>query len=195
MKPLVPAHVTCAAVAILLTGVHTAMSADETPYSVPATPWAEDLGKHRALVQVDAPAEAVRVHIQWRRRDADADRKQIIIVDSTTGKQVADLVRVSTTREAGELVFHPATAPGRYEVYYLPYVVQNTWGWYGGDYLPVKTAPDADWLQRNGLADLATGKWRELPEAHVLGIQARNEFSRFDPMEIAATAPEVQTMI
>ena len=69
-------------------GVTVAMSAEDSPYSVPAKPWDEGLGKHRACLQVDQAGDAVWAHIQWRRRDHDAARKQIIVVDAKTGKRV-----------------------------------------------------------------------------------------------------------
>ena len=173
------------------------MSADEIKYSLPDKPWAEELGKHRARVQVDAPAEAVWLHLEWRRRDADPARKRIIVLDAATGKRVDNVARAQVQRESCDLVFQPATAPGVYEVYYLPAVVQPNWGWYGGDYLAPDDKPDAAWLQRNGLTPeaLPQGKWRDLPRAKVLEIQARTQFSRFDPMEVVATADETKALL
>ncbi len=167
-----------------------AMSAPELSYSVPTTPWPEAYGKHRARVQVVAPADAVRVRIAWRRRDRDAARKQILVVDAATGRPVTNVVRRSVTREVGDLVFQPATAPGEYHIYYLPCPVQDNWGWYGGDYLPVKDTADAAWRARALAVEAAT-----LPEARVLELQARTEFSRFDPMEVVAGADEVKALL
>lgn len=163
-------------------------------YGVAAEPWPEGCGKHRARVQVEAAADAVRVHIPWRRRDRDAARKQILVVDAATGNEIANVARIRVDREAGDLAFQPATAPGEYHVYYLPYKVQNTWGGYGGDYLPAESHADPAWLERCGLTPeaLASGAWRGLPEARVVEFQARSAFNSVYPMEVVATAAEVE---
>lgn len=41
----------------------------------------EKFGNHRAVVTVAAQADAVWVHIPWRRRDGNPEAKNIIIVD------------------------------------------------------------------------------------------------------------------
>ena len=41
----------------------------EIPYAV--AEWPEARGLHRAVVRVEAPAEAVCLHLPWRRRDHD----------------------------------------------------------------------------------------------------------------------------
>src|SRR5512147_2326803 len=78
-------------------------------------------GHHRALVRVDAPADAVVVEVPWRRPDAKPEEKDVIVVDAATGLRVADVARLSVTRERGVLAFRPATAPGDYYLYYLPF--------------------------------------------------------------------------
>jgi len=188
-------HIAIIPVLLSLLGGYAAMGADQIPYSVPDVPWDEAYGKHRAIVSVEAAAPAVWLHLQWRRRDHDADSRQIIIVDAATGKTVDNLVRVNVNRDFADLVFQPATAPGEYYVYYLPYQVQYQGGWYGGDYLPVEVKADPQWVAANGLNDLAAGNWRSLSQARVLQIQARSEFSRFDPMEVVATSDEVAALL
>jgi len=44
-------------------------SGAEVRYRTADTPWAETYGRHRAVVEVTKAAEAVVVHIPWRRRD------------------------------------------------------------------------------------------------------------------------------
>jgi len=190
-----------AAVCISALAAAAAQEADrmvnsDVPYSVPAEPWPEGLGKHRARVQVEQAAGAVRVHIPWRRRDHDADRKQVLVVDATTGKTVANTARIRIEREAGELAFEPATAPGEYYVYYLPHTVQGSWGGYSGDYLPVEGTADPAWLDRHGLAATAleSGRWQSLPEAKVVEFQARSAFGSVYPMEVVASAAEVAAL-
>ncbi|MBI2301401.1 MAG: hypothetical protein HYU66_21050 [Armatimonadetes bacterium] len=177
----------CSPLALLL--LAAPLPAGELPYSVPAQPWPEALGKHRARVRVEGPAEAVRLHLPWRRRDLHPEAKRILIVDAATGKTLRNVAAVHLEREFGDLVFQPETAPGDYFVYYLPYTVQGNWGWYGGDYLKPEDTADPAWRQ-TALADPA-----RLPEAQPVEIQARTEFSRFDPMEVIATAAETQALL
>ena len=99
------------------------------PYGVADKPWDIRFGNHRARIQVAAPAEAVRVHLAWRRRDRDAAQKNIIVVDAATDTRIKNMVRVGVNREFADLVFQPKTAPGEYYVYYLPYVVPKHNGW------------------------------------------------------------------
>ncbi|MEI8374145.1 MAG: glycoside hydrolase domain-containing protein [Planctomycetota bacterium] len=165
----------------------------EIPYGVVRQPWDIHLGHHRAWIHVVQPADAVRVSLPWRRRDNDAGSKNVIIVDVATGERIRNIARIEVTREYGDLVFQPKTAPGEYYVYYLPYVVQMNYGGYGGGYLPVENTADAQWIKRHNLtlAELGQGKWRNLPEASVLEFQARTAFDSFYPMEVVATKREV----
>lgn len=165
--------------------------------------WQEEgRGNHRAVVEVTEPADAVRVRIPWRRRDLFPERKAILVFDSSTGARVSNVLPVTVLQEYGELVFQPATVPGRYEVYTLSYDPPRwVWEMWGestkGKYFPPKPAADAEWLARHRLteAELPQGHWRLLPEAKVVAIQARSEFDRFDPMEVIATRDEVQSLL
>ena len=188
---------TATLLALLLAGASHGAELAEVPYGVPAKAWRESFGKHRARVYVEAKAQAVRVRIPWRRRDHDAEKKRIIIVDATTNKRVDNMFRVNVNREFGDLVFEPATAPGEYHVYCMPYIVQRHHGGYGGGYQPRLDTADKDWLRRCGLSPQgpSADKWKTLPAARVLEIQARTEFSRFDPMEVVATRKEHQGLL
>ncbi|MGH7659059.1 MAG: glycoside hydrolase domain-containing protein, partial [Gemmatimonadales bacterium] len=78
------------------------LPAQSVPYGVGQ--WNPDsLGNHRAVVQVDAPADAVRLHIPWRRRDRHPGTKRIIVTDSA-GRRVTNAIPVSVTRESGDIV-------------------------------------------------------------------------------------------
>ena len=52
-------------------------------------------------------------------------------------------------------------------------------------------------MDRNGLATqrLGDGKWRTLPKAQVLEFQTWDDFHRFDPMEVIATAAETRALV
>ncbi len=165
--------------------------------------WKEDgRGNHRAIVEVTQPANAVRVRIPWRRRDPLPERKAVLVFDSTTGKQITNAVPITITQEYGDIVFQPLTAPGQYEVYYLPYDPPHwVWDMLGestkGKYFPPASTADPEWLKRHGLTSesLARSDLRSLPEAKVVAIQARTEFDRFDPMEVIATRDEVEALL
>jgi predicted SnoaL-like aldol condensation-catalyzing enzyme len=44
--------------------------------------WDRDhLGNHRAVVRVTSNADAVKVHIPWRRRDSAPENKSLVVVD------------------------------------------------------------------------------------------------------------------
>ena len=50
-------------------------------YAVAETPWNEALGNHRAVLAVDAPAEAVKLSFDWRRPDKEVENRRFLIVD------------------------------------------------------------------------------------------------------------------
>ena len=175
--------------------------------AVPASPdarygigsWSEKgLGNHRALVRVERKADAVRAHIPWRRRDRQPESKGILVFDMATEERVTDVVVVQVSRESGDIVFRPSTAPGTYAVYYLPYNPPGTGPFgSGGAYVaPEKTAADG-WVEGHGLRDeaLSKGNWRSLPPCALQEIQARNDFHRMDPMEVIATREETEGLL
>lgn len=156
---------------------------------------AEGLGNHRAVVEVSAAADAVRVHLPWRRRDADPEKKAVLVRDAA-GAAVTNVAIVAANRESGDVVFQPTAGPGRYYLYYLPFTTS------GISYSPTitytpPTPADEAWLQRCGLAPAEGGNdaWRSLPEAVLLGFEAVSEFHRFDPMELIATAAEMKALL
>jgi len=154
-------------------------------------------GNHRAVLRVGGKGDAVWAHIEWRRRDRDPEARDIRVFDATTGERVLNVARASVTREAGDLVFQPATAPGEYHVYYLPYNPGVANFDDPGTYFAPEDTADREWLARNGLTaeGLASGKWRALPRAELVEIQARSEFHRMDPMEILATEEETAGLL
>ena len=160
------------AILLAITGTAAAFALDEVPYGVAKEPWEEGLGNHRAVVRVEQKADAVLVKIPWRRRDHDPERKQIIVVDSATNQRVTNVARLRLDRFQGMLVFQPPTAPGEYQVYYLPYQPQPGWGNYTGDYLAPHDTASPDWRSRLA-PDVAM-----LPNASVVRLEARTEFDR-----------------
>lgn len=183
----------CALAGIVL-GAGTARAESGIAYSVGS--WPEELGNHRACITVSSGSGAVWTHIPWRRRDASPQDKAVIITDSA-GKRIANAVPIDVNREYGDIVFEPASGPGQYYAYYMPFTHNNIlWQW-TTVYTPPQDTADPGWRSTNGLAEdrLASGGWRKLPKADVTGFQARSEFHRFDPMELIATRDEMSALL
>ena len=159
--------------------------------------WPEGLGNHRVRVSVADRADAVWVHVPWRRRDAAPQDIGLVIVDASTGKPIRDIVPVKINREFGDIVFRPETAPGEYHIYYMPFTSKGGAYVFSVTYSSPEYTPDRDWLERNHLTprQLTDGSWQSLPTARVLEVQARSEFDRFDPMEVIATAEETKRLL
>ena len=182
---------------LLLIAPSLAFAAVDAPRTVAAAPWTETLGNHRARVHVEAKADAVWVNLAWRRRDREPEKKDIIIIDAKTDRRVANVLPVNINRESGDLLFQPATTPGDYWVYYLPHHYE---GWKNSPTAVYELpAPPADAAWAAACAPLAqkvrSGQTIGLTQARVLEFQAINEFHRFDPMEVIATAAEMKQLL
>ncbi len=185
----------CVVICIFLCVVASG-AAQELPQGLAAWP-EEGRGNHRVLLRVDQPADAVRAHIPWRRRDLEPEKKAILVFDAATGQRVANVVPIRVERESGDLAFQPGTVPGAYEFYYLPYSPGKGNFDDAGTYVAPESTSDAAWLERNRLRpeDLASAAWKSLPEASVTELQARGDFHRMDPMEKIATREETQSLL
>ncbi len=143
--------------------------------------WDQDrLGNHRAVVRVSASADAVKVHIPWRRRDSAPEKKSLIVVDGATGKEISNVSMLEMNREYGDIVFQPVSGPGTYYVYYLPYVMS------GRANYPQVAYPEQP---------LARAKSSELPAAEFVGLESVDEFNKFTPMETIATHAETEALL
>jgi hypothetical protein len=163
-------------------------SAQDVPWRDATDTWdTATLGNHRAVVLVERTASAVRVVIPWRRRDPEPAARLVAVTDAA-GTRVANVRRGQITRESGELWFEPVAGPGRYFVYYLPFVMQGRSNYPKVTYPPAEQTSDAIWL-----AAFASGA--HPPEARVEAIEAVDEFNRFDPMEVIATRDEVRRLM
>lgn len=170
--------------------------AAEARYSI--GDWVPDtLGNQRAVVRVSAAADAVRVRLPWRRRDRNPEQKNVIVVDAKTDTPVANVVRVSITRESGDLVFQPVTAPGEYYVYYLPIAGNVKTSYPKVTYPAPQQTADSAWLQRNQLATAAAAqrRWTSLPQAELVEFQAVDALNSMYPMEVIATAAETRAIV
>ena len=147
-------------------------------------------GNHRAVLKVEKPADAVWARIPWRRRDADPQKKDVVVVELATGKEIPNRLVKENNREYGDVIFE-ARKPGEYAVYYMPYRAQRRTGPpYPVEYVaPRETASEA-WLAKIG----SNPNPPALPKAKVVRFEAQSDFHRFDPMEVVATAKEIQEL-
>lgn len=172
-----------------------ATAAESIPYRVDK--WPEKWGNHRAVVRVNAAADAVWAHLPWRRRDAEPEKKAVAVVDAATGSQIANVLAVQVTRECGDVVFQPATVPGTYFVYSMPSSLAGSPYFPSGAYQPAKETADAAWRSRLGLAKESPerGDWRKLPRAELIALEAIDEHDKFTPMERPATTEQLEKVL
>lgn len=155
-------------------------------YATPQSPWPESLGNHRAVLEVVEPADAVGLNIIWRRHDKNPEEKKFIIVHES-GDTIKNIHRILVDNERCQLVFGPVEKPGEYFFYYLPYMVQEDYGFYNKGYLKPENEPEKSWLDK-----VETSK---LPDAKLLGFQSRTEFDSFYPMEVTALKSEKDSLL
>ena len=182
------------------TGTRTA-AAPGAPAAIPYTTgtWdANALGNHRVVLEVDAPADAVRARIPWRRRDPNPEKKNLLVFDAQSGARVTNVVRERITREDGALVFQPTSGKGRYFVYYLPNVGSGRSNYPKVVYPEPENTAAPEWLSKHGLPEAAAAlgqKSRALPLARVVEFQAIDDLNSFFPMEVIATASETKLLL
>ncbi len=101
-------HAVCINILILLSLLTSCASGPEVvPYGTGS--WDnEELGNHRAVIRVVKKADAARVHIPWRRRDHNPEKKNIIVIDSKTGERIINVLRIDVNREFGDILFQPS---------------------------------------------------------------------------------------
>lgn len=168
---------------------------DVVPYGVDS--WPVELGNHRAVVEVDRPAEAILVDLPWRRRDLDPDQKAVLVFDAGTGKRIANAVTVSVTPVRGQVVFQPSAAPGKYYIYYLPLSRPAEESYTQATYARPQETADMAWRSRAGLTveGIKTAAWRGLPRAKLVAWEALDEFDKFTSMERSASPEEVARLL
>ncbi len=160
--------------------------------------WDENrYGNHRVVIQVKDSKDAVWVHIPWRRRDFHPEKKEAILVDTKTGKRVMNLVRIKINREYGNFVFQPTSGPGTYYLYHLPNRMTGRSNYPIVIYPEPEQTADPSWLARNTITPdkLSKIEPEEFPRAQVVEIQAIDPLDSFYPMEVIATAQEVQELL
>ena len=181
---------TLAAVSVIAMAAAGTPELSEIPYDVAS--WPEKYGNHRAVVRVEEKATAVQVRIPWRRSDESPEKKDIIVMRDGTDAAIGNRLVATCNREYGDVIFEAQEA-GDYYVYYMPYRPQRQMGFGGESYTPFAETADEKWVKKNRLND--EDRRKELPTAVATQIQAREEFNRFDPMEIAATQAEKEALL
>ena len=151
------------------------------------------LGNHRAIILVEKKAEAVYSEIEWRRRDKNIWDKEIIIIDSKTGEQIKDFVRLYVNSIKLKFVFRPISAPSKYYIYYLPYRYKGSKNYPKTEYLKYKAGETNKWKIK--YSNLKKDEVEKLPKAKFIGFQSINEFNCFTPMEKVATKEEIDKLI
>ncbi|MDF7822737.1 DUF6067 family protein [Pontiellaceae bacterium B12227] len=156
-----------------------------------------ELGNHRAVIQVDQAAPAVAVHLPWRRRDDAPQNIDVVIVSAKDETRIENRLIEQASRESGDIVFEPASGAGTYYAYYLPTLTPEHFyksGFNVNHHFPLTryVAPthsaNADWAATYGR------KNKELPQARLERIESRTEFDSFYPMEVIATAAETEAL-
>ena len=157
----------------------------------------DELGNHRVIVRVSAASDAVRVHVPWRRRDANPEKKSVIFVDGKTGNRVANVFSVEINREFGDVLFQPSSGPGDYYLYYMAYRLAGSRNYPNAVYLAPAPPAAPEWLTRHGLADrrATSADLKRFPAAEVVAFQSVDEFNSRVPMELIATAEETRNLL
>ena len=141
------------------------------------------------MLQVNRKADAVIVDIPWRLRKIGPDKKNVIIIDAETNQKILNVFPYEINREHGKFAFQPHTVPGTYYVYYLPYKKEGSY-YPRVTYYPFENIAEDNWIVRNKLTK--TGVAGRVPYAEIVQFQSINELNSFYPMEILATAKEMQ---
>ncbi len=159
---------------------------NKNTYLTPEDPWPETLGNHRAVLNVKEPADAVELNIVWRRNDRKPEEKKFIIINES-GDTIKNIQRIFVDNERCQLVFGPIEKIGKYYFYYLPYFVQEEYGFYNKGYLEHENEPEKSWLGKIEIS--------KLPKAKLLGFQSRTAFDSFYPMEVIALQSEKDSLL
>ena len=159
----------------------------ENRYSIPIVPWEEELGNHRAVLDVKATGDACELNILWHRHDRNPEAKRFIIIHES-GDTIQNIKRIQVNNERCQLVFGPIEESGKYFFYYLPYEVQENYGFYNKDYLKPENSPNKDWL--NKMESLS-----DIPKVEIEQFQSRTEFDSFYPMEVIALQSEKDSLL
>jgi hypothetical protein len=150
---------------------------------------ADSLGSHRVVLTLkNASSNAAKATIEWRRNDQHPENKNLFIVDSATNKRILNVSVTSINRESVTLYFEPAQGDQKYFVYYLPYTIDRKSNYPNAKYLKPEQTANNNWLQ-------SISNTNNIEEAKVECIESINALNSFYPMEVIATAAEVNDLV
>ncbi len=157
---------------------------------------ADSLGNHRVVIAVDSGASAVRAHIVWRRRDRAPSKKQVLVYAAGRPGRILNARVFGVSQLEADVAFQPVAGAGEYWVYYMPYTGTVRSNYPKITYPVQDSTADDGWLRSNQLDDgaLEQGRWRSLPLAHVVRLEAADSMDRFDAMEQIAAPDEVAAL-
>ncbi len=187
MKPIISLLLVFLSVRVILAGT------SDPVYSIPASPWPESFGNHRAVIEIPQASEVVLLEIPWRRHDPQPDMRRFLIIDSESGDTVPNIFRYEVTGEKCRIAFGPVKEAGTFYFYYLPYEVQEEWGFYGKDYLKREGDPSGEWMAANNIGP--GKKALHYQRAKLISLQARTAFDSFYPMEVIPFKTEKETLL
>jgi len=168
--------------------ISTASIAQEIKYIIKNNEWDPDsLGNQRVVLTVNSPNLATAL-IKWRRNDLHPENKAVILVDSTTNKQVKNVFVQEISREAGALYFQPVPGDNKYFLYYLPYKIDRKSNYPNVKYLKPEQIADEDWVK-----SIKTSN--SIDKAQVQSIESVNALNSLYPMEVIATEAEMTDLI
>jgi hypothetical protein len=118
------------------------------------------------------------------------------VVEASGSSNIPNIFPVTVNNEFGEFVFQALEAPADYYFYYFPYKLEGR-NYPKVTYLPADYQADTGWLLRNGLRQDLLSRFNpsDFPWGEVLAFECVDEFSTFYPMEVIATASEVNKII
>jgi hypothetical protein len=176
---------------LTITGICEKSSKPE--YSVPKALWPESFGNHRAILEIFKVTEVATLDILWRRHDPNTGNKRFIIVEASSGDTISNIYRYSVNNERCRIAFGPVKHSGTYYFYYLPYQVQENWGFYDKDYLKPEKSPSTKWVNENKLGNAIN--FKNYPVAKLSGFQSRSAFDTFYPMEVIPLSSEKKVFL
>ena len=146
------------------------------------------LGNHRVVVELPKKSDEIhQVKIPWRRRDDLPSKKDVIIINSETGKEISEKYFLEINNMEGHILFRPEINSLKYFFYYLPH--KSTGGYYPKvEYKKPITSNNLEW--NNQIKDVL-GNISSIKNAQIKSFESIDDFHSFFPMEVISSDDEV----
>jgi len=175
----------------LLVYSNSSSAQDNIEYGVAHWEHVDSLGNQRVLLKVDKYKDAVVIDIPWRLRRIGPEKKNIMVIDASTGERIMNVYPFEINREHGKFAFQPNKNQENYYVYYLTYLKEG--GYYPKvTYHPLENTASTKWLTKHKFAK--SGRADKLTKAKIVQFQSINKLNSFYPMEIMASSKEVKQL-